>query len=199
MYDKPKDIINLIKNAIKDDIKNGSLAFLLLTSKSEHYIRDKVAIKLYQDRELRKKRFLVSREWGKRIDLAIIEEKNKPKVLIEFKLCNVAEGIPGFAKEIKKDIGKLFWGKPYPHRFIVFMTLLPNKQIDERFENIVKYYDYFNGFRGGFKERKEKIRYSIEGLSDKRYRNSWQFKELQIGKFYGHTNLSLIFGVLHLT
>jgi len=60
------------------------LAYLLLTSRSELHLRDKLAFKLYS--KFPKK--LIAREW-KHIDLAVIE-KNQPKALIEIKLAHTA-------------------------------------------------------------------------------------------------------------
>jgi hypothetical protein len=204
VYAKPKNIFDLIKNAISEDIKNGSLAFLLLTSKSEHYIRDKVALKLY--RELPRKRFLVSREWGagkEKIDLAILR-KNNPKVLIEFKLNTVAGHILGFEGEIKKDLGKLkHWKKA--HRFIVFMSLLPDRIINKKFSKIVKYYGGFNAFfrnrcSEDFKTAKEEVDELIGKLRDKICKKSGQhnyaIKRLPVGKFYDDAKLILIFWIL---
>lgn len=218
MYDKPKDIFNLIKNAIRGDIKNGNLAFLLLTSKSEHYIRDKVALELY--RKLTKKGFLISREWASeelkrewgskkaKIDLAILTKIGKPKVLIEFKLNTVAGSIPGFKDDIKKDFGKLNQGSiKKAHRFVVFMSLLPDKPINERFRGIVKYWGGFNKFfkntcNGDLKKGIKVVIKSIRGLGDKIRKNSGEYDEIiepsPAGKFYNETNLWFIFWVLNL-
>jgi hypothetical protein len=204
VYEKPEDIIDLIQDAIRDDIKNGNLAFLLLTSKSEHYIRDKVALRLYRTPSL--KRFLVSREWwgkekGKeKIDLAILGKKNKPKVLIEFKLRNVLASIGNVGGEIKNDFDKLkVWQEA--HRFIVLMSLLPHKPIDKRFKDIVKYYRDFNrqdiqNYRILFKKGSTEVHRLIGVLDNKIIGNLREYK-FSIGSFYNDTNLELIFWVFN--
>ena len=217
MYDKPKDIFNLVKNAISGDIKNGNLAFLLLTSKSEHYIRDKVALELY--RKLTKKGFLISREWASeelkrewgskkaKIDLAILRENN-PEVLIEFKLNTVAGSIPGFEDDIKKDFGKLNQGSiKKAHRFVVFMSLLPDKLINIEFKGLLKYrWDGLNNFfrkcLGDIEKGIGEVCGLIGVLDNKIRKNSRQYTDvieiLPAGKFYNDANLVVIFWVLNL-
>ena len=61
----------------------NELAYLALTSKVEHPIRDRLAFSLHSDAKLCNK-YLIAREW-KRFDLAIIGSGNEPAALVELK------------------------------------------------------------------------------------------------------------------
>jgi len=84
-YNNPDGIIRLIKESIAEETRSGDLAFLLLTSKSEHYIRDRVSLNL---KEILGNKYLISREWGKnksKIDIAVLRRGNskKPVLMLE--------------------------------------------------------------------------------------------------------------------
>ena len=119
-----KDVIALVEDSLVENMRKN-LAYLLLTSKSEHYIRDKVALRLYD--KYGKKGLLIYREYGetKRIDLAVLEQRkpNKKVILFEFKI-----GADPHYIDIAKDYKRLVRKNARCH--IVFLTLVPEKAIE---------------------------------------------------------------------
>ena len=100
-----------------NDFKDNELAYLCLTSKPEHVIRDRVA--LYLEGNTDSGVQAVSREWTSshgvgRTDLAIVDisnEKNAPELAVEFKVYGFLEELdrikPRHKREMLSDIEKL--------------------------------------------------------------------------------------------
>ena len=100
-----------------NDFKENELAYLCLTSKPEHVIRDRVALYLEGNTDSGVK--AVSREWTSshdigRTDLAIVDisnEKNAPELAVEFKVYGFLEELdkakPRHEREMRSDIQKL--------------------------------------------------------------------------------------------
>ncbi len=132
MLTHAKEVIALVEDSLAENIEKKNLAYLLLTSKSEHYIRDKVALRLYD--KFGKKGLLIYREYGDkgRINLAVLDQR-KPKkdaVLFEFKL-----GADPHYIDIAKDYKRLARKKARCH--IVFLTLLLDKAIEPPYLDFV--------------------------------------------------------------
>jgi len=97
--------------------KDNQLAYLCLTSKPEHIIRDQVAIYLEANTENNNK--AVSREWtsihgASRTDLAVVDiskENNVLEMAVEFKVYGFLEELdrikPRHIKEMLSDLEKL--------------------------------------------------------------------------------------------
>jgi hypothetical protein len=100
-----------------NDLKENELAYLCLTSKPEHVIRDRVALYLEGNTDNGVK--AVSREWTSshgigRTDLAVVDisnEENTPELAVEFKVYGFLEELdrikPRHEREMLSDIKKL--------------------------------------------------------------------------------------------
>lgn len=132
MLNHSKEVIILIEDSLADNIARKNLAYILLTSKSEHYIRDKVALRLYD--KYGKRGLLIHREYGDggRIDLAVLDQRKPSKevILFEFKL-----GADPHYIDIAKDYKRLVRKNARCH--IVFITLLPEKAIEPPYLDLV--------------------------------------------------------------
>ena len=134
MLNHASEVISLIEESLIEDIEKKTLAYLLLTSKSEHYIRDKVALRLYN--KYGKRGLLIAREYGtgrEKTDLAVLDQKKPDKgiILFEFKLSATSSNI-----EIAKDYTRL--AKKNSRCHIVFLTLLSEKAIEQPYSRIVR-------------------------------------------------------------
>lgn len=149
----------------------GDLAFLAVTSKFECQFRDIVACFLHS---LYKNDYLVAREWGKRIDLALLDKSNpnNPVVLMEFKAVSSAEYIARFKKQIKKDYYKLKRLGDKIDKYLVLCVNLPASKIEHAYKNAVKYFSSVNNYfdttsseNDKFEELKRKVDNFIPELS----------------------------------
>jgi len=142
MLTHAKEVIAFVKDSLIDNINKKNLAYLLLTSKSEHYIRDKVALRLYD--KYGKKGLLISREYGEgreKTDLAVLDQRRRKKeiLLFEFKLSATSRNI-----DITGDYKRLVKKKARCH--IVFLTLFSEKPIKLPYYGLVRksYIDQIN-------------------------------------------------------
>jgi hypothetical protein len=81
-------------NELENEFYEDELAYLAITSKVELPIRDKLAYILHKNID---KHLFVAREWN-RIDLAILDDYNEPRCLMEFKATNTQNGNGGINK-----------------------------------------------------------------------------------------------------
>src|SRR5690348_7326338 len=85
----------------------GELAYLALTSKIEHPIRDRMAFYLHS--KFSGAGSIVAREW-KRVDLAVIASDGKPSCLVELKACYTFDALekePWFLEPVSSDLVKI--------------------------------------------------------------------------------------------
>lgn len=82
MFDALATCLNDLHNSFETD----ELAYLSLTSKAEHAIRDRLAFKLHISLANGDNNLFVTREWKRhRFDLAIINEQGNPDHIVELK------------------------------------------------------------------------------------------------------------------
>ena len=148
-------VIDIINIKIGIESKPETVAFLGLTSKSEAFYRDVIALSLNQ---IYGKKYLVSREWN-RCDIAILDFKTGlPIFLLELKVCynvdlykqsTIKEYINAIDNDLKKCI-KHGCAESYSIMFI----FKPKKEIPKNLFSIVKYHKAINsGIKKiGFKE-----------------------------------------------
>ena len=188
------------------------MAFLLLTSKSEHYIRDRVSLNL---KEILGNKYLISREWGKnksKIDIAVLRRGNskKPVLMLEFKTNSVGSHIIGYRKEIENDIDKLRKIHAKHNRcYVIFTSLFLDKTISPDFADIVKYYKDINsfingrGFEAKFKNLAERYEYMVQLWNNLSYKKKIASSDLPrviyAGKFYKQNTVKLLAWVIQLT
>jgi hypothetical protein len=135
-----KEIIKIVTE-IQDEFRTDELAYLAITSKIEHALRDRIAFSLHK---LHQDNYLICREWckdRKRTDLAILGIKDtKPKLLIEFK----ARSVPGYSNRdtnhLLDDLKKMavVADEKTPLYCIFFNTCI-QKKIDPQYSEAVKY------------------------------------------------------------
>lgn len=73
-----------IVGGIKSEFPNNKLAYLAMTSKVEHQLRDAIANQMHIELQKIKSTSFVCREW-KYIDAEILDSSGNPELLIEFK------------------------------------------------------------------------------------------------------------------
>src|SRR6185312_13831032 len=87
----------------------NELAYLAATSKIEGPIRDRIAFRLHVQLE---SSLLVHREWRDRnnfwADIAVTDEQNRPKFLVELKAHSAPTYEQGYSQLIRKDLQKLY-------------------------------------------------------------------------------------------
>lgn len=136
-----ENILNKSLVAVASDFRENELAYLALTTKIEHPIRDRWAFRLH---EMSSGKFIVSREW-KRTDLALLED-TAPRALIELKAMYTFDaaldknGISGFTQAMRAD--ELKAAKLANERTQIYTVLLathPKSIIPEDLEGVVKY------------------------------------------------------------
>jgi len=158
-----------IERAISTLKVDDELAYLSLTSKIEQPLRDKIAFIFYRKF---KGNILVCREWKsskpkknqKRIDLALINKKNKKvKTLVEFKAyylfdySRVSKKLP-FIKYLKKDQNRMKkFADANTECLMVLLLTDPQTAIPGKLEPCVK---YFKGIKSHIK-KKLKVRIMI--------------------------------------
>jgi hypothetical protein len=183
-----KEVVALIEESLIENINKKNLAYLLLTSKSEHYIRDKVALRLYD--KYGKRGLLIAREYGEgreKTDLAVLDQRkpNKEILLIEFKLSATSRNI-----DIAGDYGRLAKKKARCH--IVFLTLLPEKQIKPPYSGLVRksYINQINKkadkVKKGFSDVYRHWNSVVDGITKKGNHVEKSCLLFNAGRFYGY-------------
>lgn len=160
---KKDELIKIVK-AIKID--QDELAYLALTSKVEHPLRDRIAWKVHFDFQ---ETDLVCREYNNglkgRIDLALLDFRNNPKTLIEFKAHSSIDNPTFLRKGIKKDIidmksfAKSTKSDPEMY-FIYFNNIIESTSFPITPRNLdtsIKYYDQINKGEDIIKDYKDKV------------------------------------------
>ncbi len=124
--------------------KSNELAFLALTQKIEHTIRDRLAFSLYQD--LGDSMGLICREW-KRVDLAVIHDPSpSPSLMLEAKaiytfdiLTNGASH--GYPKQIDDDVKKVrLLGTSQTEIFTLLLATHPHEIPNDKYKHAIKYF-----------------------------------------------------------
>lgn len=133
-------------SSVDKDFRSNELAYLALTTKIEHPLRDRWAFRLFKeffDKQT------VSREWL-RTDLAILENGN-PLALIELKAMYTfdaaldPEGIRGFCDAMDDDITKAsHLADKSTDIYTVLLATHPKQKIEEKLEGVVKYMSSIN-------------------------------------------------------
>lgn len=147
----------------------GELSYLLITSKSELLLRDRMAFHLYNLYKEKDLPFKVSREW-KRFDLGILSNE-LPVALAEAKLFYYFDlldgninGISYVKQAIAKDTGKLKSAKnkgPISTYIVLFCTKLsgiPNLKYKDTIKYFNKYLKYTKDYFD-FKASNSKIKH----------------------------------------
>ncbi|MCQ8118191.1 hypothetical protein [Methylomonas rosea] len=137
--------------------RQNELAYLALTSKIEHAIRDKIAFHLQENLTFS----IVAREWRfilnskkKLIDIAVVDSEGKETSLIEIKAIYTLEAFlkrkTSFKDVLNYDKEKLegFESKNAVERYLLLLATHPNIQsvIIQPFDKIIKYSGYINRF-----------------------------------------------------
>lgn len=121
------------------------LAYLAATSKVEGPIRDRLAYELHRKIEPSS---LVHREWRDPkkngwIDIAITDETNHPRCLIEMKAHSGATFEAGYSEKIGKDLVKLYKAAEDDtelYEIFLFNHLYFQTALDPKYENVIKYF-----------------------------------------------------------
>ncbi len=186
-------LLNIVAE-IQEDFKDDELAYLAVTSKIEHPLRDRIAFALHKRLQ---DDFFICREWqsikGNRTDLAIIGKKdNKPKLLIEFK----ARSVPGYSsrytEHLKGDLMKMAnVADNGTSLYCVFFNTCIEKKIDPKYIVPVKYLNRINNRINEEKTINAMIdEYWIEYLKGLP-KNKYKKIEIQAGYYY-ETPVSII-------
>lgn len=184
-----RNVLIGITKDIHSAFNTGELAYLLLTSKSELHLRDKLAFKLYSKYPKR----LIAREWN-RIDLAVIA-KNQPKALIEIKLAHTA-GVVRKKDDSFKTLDKLMRDIENAKEFalkateiygLLFLIHGKDEIPDSDDINIMKYRKIINpqlkkygSEKKLFNEAKRRIKMHLDNCNLK-----IKFGKMDLGKAYG--------------
>lgn len=151
-----KKIIKSVEK-ISSSFQENELAYLSLTSKIEHLMRDRTAFVLCQ---LLENFYVVSREY-KRIDLVILEKDKKdfnPIIAVQFKAYytfdfQTKEGAEKFNKLIQEDFEKSQEKCPGSQYFSILFCVHPTSRVDNYPEKII---NYKKGINRAFSNKTEK-------------------------------------------
>ncbi len=143
-----------LKTALENlKFETGELAYLSLTSKPEHVIRDRLAFRLHQTLF---PHAIVAREY-KHIDLAILtkgEKQYEPAALVQLKTWSLFTFIEKSEKQfeaIADDDRKCMDVSSTAEKYCLLLSTCPSKNISTRYKTIVK---YFSGWTRALKEHK---------------------------------------------
>lgn len=144
--DELTEIVEKIKNLFGEN----ELAYLSLTSKNESVIRDKIAYKLYS--ELDKSKYVISREYKTRVDLAILKNNStKDKIelrdIIELKSMytfDAEKGLEEYFQKVNHDFkknDKLL--EKNVNKYAIIIATHPKVSVStlkKKFKDVIKYY-----------------------------------------------------------
>jgi len=126
----------------------NELAYLAATSKIEGPIRDRIAFRLHVQLE---SSLLVHREWRDRnnfwADIAVTDEQNRPKFLVELKAHSAPTYEQGYSQLIRKDLQKLYnAGESDTELYVIFLFnhLYHPATLDPKFAYAIKYFKLQN-------------------------------------------------------
>lgn len=137
------NIITKHLSELAPEYPDGKLAFLALTQKVEHTIRDSLAFSIH--REIGASYGAVCREWN-RFDLAYINHKREPEMLLEAKAIYTFDIIKKGARHnypalLNSDVAKL---QKYKNNTKSLFTLLlathPHSAPRQLYSEAIKYY-----------------------------------------------------------
>ena len=139
----------MIKNSLAsvgNEFRLNELAYLALTTKIEHPLRDRWAFCLYN---LLPSTYIVARDW-RRTDLAILKEEI-PQVLIELKAMYAfdaaldQENISNFCDALDADEAKAkMLADKSTEIYTVLLATHPLTEVPKTYDRIVKYRNYIN-------------------------------------------------------
>jgi hypothetical protein len=148
--------LQAILSTLQASFHPNELAYLAATSKVEGPVRDRIAYQLHVQLE---PGLLVHREWRGRInlwaDIAVTDEQNRPKYLLELKAHSAPTFETGYSELIRKDLQKLYRaGEGDTEHFIIFLFnhLYHPGTLDPKYAYAIKYFDLQNSasFKNGF-------------------------------------------------
>ncbi|HVU98724.1 MAG TPA: hypothetical protein VHE34_26055 [Puia sp.] len=126
----------------------NELAFLAATSKVEGPVRDRIAYYLHVALA---PGVLVHREWRGRnnlwADIAVTDEQNRPKYLLELKAHSAPTFEPGYSDLTRNDLQKLFdAGDEETELYVIFLFnhIYHPGNIDPKFAYTIKYFGLQN-------------------------------------------------------
>lgn len=121
----------------------GDLAYLALTSKPEGALRDRIALQLRAHFAATRQPFRVGREFGPRIDLAIVDAEDcAPRLFVELKswhTMNAPRLITALAGDVAKCREVLARFAPGVPAYLLVALTHPLAAVERRFDPLVKY------------------------------------------------------------
>jgi len=150
------DRLQAILSTLQTSFYSNELAYLAATSKVEGQIRDRIAYQLHVQLE---PGLLVHREWKGRnnlwADIAVTDEQNRPKYLLELKAHSAPTYEQGYTELIRKDLQKLYRaGEGDTELYIIFLFnhLYHPGTLDPKYAYAIKYFDLQNNasYQNGF-------------------------------------------------
>lgn len=136
------DRLQAILSTLHASFHPNELAYLAATSKVEGQIRDRIAYQLHIQLE---PELFVHREWRDRnnlwADIAVTDEKNRSKYLLEFKAHSAPTFEQGYSELIRKDLQKLYRaGRGDTELYMVFLFnhLYDPGTLDPKYANVIK-------------------------------------------------------------
>lgn len=137
-----KDLIIKTLSSVENEFSKNELAYLTLTTKIEHPLRDRWAFSLHKNLEAQNT--FVAREWN-RVDIALVKN-NKPVALIELKAMYtfdaalLPKNAKGFVENMTQDAVKARkLATDYTNIYTVLLATHPHKPINSKYRGIVKY------------------------------------------------------------
>ncbi len=162
-------IINQSLATIDCEFRKNELAYLALTTKIEHPLRDRWAFRLH---EILSGRLAVSREW-KRTDIALLE-KSTPKALIELKAMYTFDAaldennINGYIQLMDNDKLKAKkLANEYTQIYTVLFATHPTSIVPANLEGIIKYRAGINKAMDKFKSSANVQEIAIRAIRNK--------------------------------
>jgi hypothetical protein len=135
------EIANATSHALRS-FEDGELAYLALTSKIEHPIRDRMAFHLHT--KFAEDHFLIAREW-RRVDIAVISPQGNPACLVELKAMYTFDALerrPWFVAPVDSDLKKISqYNLPSTNIFAVILGTHVHGTVSPEFTEVVKYAD----------------------------------------------------------
>jgi hypothetical protein len=137
-----------ILSTLDQTFHSNELAYLAVTSKVEGPIRDRIAYRLHMELE---PDLLIHREWRDKnnrwIDIAVTDDQNRPRQLLELKAHSAPTFQPGYSDMIRQDCQKLHAAGGVDtelYILLLFNHLYHPAIVDRKFERSVKYYQLQN-------------------------------------------------------
>lgn len=140
--------LQAILSNLQTSFHRNELAYLAATSKVEGPIRDKIAYQLHVQLG---PGLLVNREWRGRnnlwADIAVTDEQNRPKYLLELKAHSAPTFETGYSELIRKDLQKLYQaGDNDTELYVIFLFnhIYHSGTLDPKYAYSIKYFNLQN-------------------------------------------------------